>query len=272
MHVHVAANQRLSTEERQAFRILREEFGTVVDDTLREQIARRIRSGSIELRNADAIRRDLRTHIQDFTEEFQIAARVGAEDAARAGRATAQRRLGIQIDTERIPRQTLEELDDWTTTLSQEIPETLEDELTAYLRGAHEEGLSVDDVAEQFQEEFVDGRLADHKAEQWARDNTVAPSNAGSHSGYREADTVVAEEWVATGDGRTRDTHEEAHGQVVGVDTPFLVGGYEAQHPGDPRLPVEESTQCRCTLVPVLGSELTEGQRRTLEAGGRFWR
>jgi len=56
--------------------------------------------------------------------------------------------------------------------------------------------------------------------------------------------------WLSTGDWRTRDTHIDAHGQVVPVDGKFIVGGHEADGPLDPTLPLREQINCRCDSVP----------------------
>lgn len=58
--------------------------------------------------------------------------------------------------------------------------------------------------------------------------------------------------WVATLDGRTRDTHFEADGQIVPLDGKFEINGYECDHPGDQTLPAAEAIQCRCTML-ILG-------------------
>lgn len=44
----------------------------------------------------------------------------------------------------------------------------------------------------------------------------------------------------------SRETHIEADGQTVPADEPFIVGGYEADYPGDPALPDEELVNCNC--------------------------
>jgi len=62
---------------------------------------------------------------------------------------------------------------------------------------------------------------------------------------------VERKQWLATMDGKARETHVEAHGQVVGIDEPFIVGGAELMQPGDPDGPVEEIVNCRCDTLPV---------------------
>jgi uncharacterized protein with gpF-like domain len=60
----------------------------------------------------------------------------------------------------------------------------------------------------------------------------------------------VTRTWVATLDDRTRDTHAEMDGQVVGMDEPFVSpSGAELMYPGDPNAPPEEVINCRCVVA-----------------------
>ncbi len=66
--------------------------------------------------------------------------------------------------------------------------------------------------------------------------------------------TLIAEgapgkEWSTVTDGRERDTHHAANGQVVPVTGRFLVGGHPCLAPGDDNLPISETAMCRCTVV-----------------------
>ncbi|MCD6506454.1 hypothetical protein J7M22_07480 [Candidatus Poribacteria bacterium] len=61
--------------------------------------------------------------------------------------------------------------------------------------------------------------------------------------------------WVSAHDPRVRPSHARADGQIVPWDKPFLVGGHKAMYPRDPRLPPEESVNCRCVMVPVITEE-----------------
>ena len=49
-----------------------------------------------------------------------------------------------------------------------------------------------------------------------------------------------------------RESHRAADGQIVGIDEPFIVGGYEAMYPHDPNLPPEETCNCNCVSLPVV--------------------
>lgn len=60
---------------------------------------------------------------------------------------------------------------------------------------------------------------------------------------------VREKKWYSIGNGRTRDTHRAANGQVRAFREPFLVGGVEMMHPHDPSAPAREVIQCRCRWV-----------------------
>ncbi len=66
----------------------------------------------------------------------------------------------------------------------------------------------------------------------------------------------LEKKWNATGDKRTRDTHLRAHGQIVPVGKPFVVGGAKLMYPQDPAGPPQETILCRCrstTVIPEIG-------------------
>lgn len=56
-------------------------------------------------------------------------------------------------------------------------------------------------------------------------------------------------EWRTVGDSRVRSTHVAVDGTTVALDEQFLVGGFPAEGPHDPSLPVQEYAGCRCSLV-----------------------
>lgn len=90
-----------------------------------------------------------------------------------------------------------------------------------------------------------------------ARTMTTAAENRGRHDGRREAQemgVIMQQQWMATHDARTRESHLAADGQIAEIDMPFVVGGWDLLYPGDPDAPGEEVYNCRCTTVTkVLG-------------------
>lgn len=63
---------------------------------------------------------------------------------------------------------------------------------------------------------------------------------------------LLQKEWVASLDTRTRASHLRAHGQRVGTEDVFLVGGSRLRYPGDPLAPARETINCRCRMITVL--------------------
>lgn len=90
------------------------------------------------------------------------------------------------------------------------------------------------------------------RAELIARTELVQAENTGRMAGF--AATGVDElEWLAYSDGRSGDRHHE---KLDGVrfrrgDTVLTPLGNRVRYPGDPLAPIEETANCRCTVVPV---------------------
>lgn len=237
---------------------------------VREDIVDAIRSGEIDPSTTSGVQVAVEEYIGNYSSEIQAVFRDGIENGAEAGRAIAGRRFNLDIDFDVVPQRTLEELNDWAIEASNEVVNRFGDEITSFVRSAHEEGLSIDDLAETLNDDLFEGRLQDWESRRVARTETVSSSNAGSHTAHEDADGVVAERWVASLDGRQRDSHDAADGQTVAVGNTFLVGGAEARYPGDPHLPPGERIHCRCIAVPVYRDELTDEEFATIESGGRL--
>lgn len=101
----------------------------------------------------------------------------------------------------------------------------------------------------------VDDVLSITKSERWPNRAVVIArtESLGALNGSRaDAFTMLAEEsdeemermWLSTIDSRTRPTHVLADGQRVGINDPFIVGGFPLMFPGDPTGPAQEVIQC----------------------------
>ena len=80
----------------------------------------------------------------------------------------------------------------------------------------------------------------------------TSAENAGRVSSYERALDLGIElekQWLATLDGRTRDSHRALDGQHVPIDKPFEIDGERIEYPGDPAAPGHLVWNCRCTLV-----------------------
>lgn len=89
-----------------------------------------------------------------------------------------------------------------------------------------------------------------------SRARTIARTEA--HAASMSSSLIVAEQvvpdakkvWVASLDARTRDTHDDADGQVRDTREPFNINGVPLMYPGDqgPNAPAE-TINCRCVMV-----------------------
>ena len=62
------------------------------------------------------------------------------------------------------------------------------------------------------------------------------------------ADLSVIVEWIATNDGRVRDGHRHADGQLREIGKPFLINGELMKHPSDPHASAANVINCRCVV------------------------
>ena len=83
-----------------------------------------------------------------------------------------------------------------------------------------------------------------------ARTEVVGASNGGTLASWKQSGVVVGKVWLASLDGRERDTHgaNGAHGQRVGINEMFIVGDGQGPAPGEIGL-AEEDINCRCTMT-----------------------
>lgn len=82
-----------------------------------------------------------------------------------------------------------------------------------------------------------------------ARTMTTSAENAGKKYAYERASGLglhVRNMWLATHDGRTRESHSFLDGEIRELDEEFSNG---LMYPGDPDGEPEEVYNCRCSLV-----------------------
>lgn len=137
------------------------------------------------------------------------------------------------------------------------VPDEVFDAMRVAIVAGRAEQEGIPELSARIETLLGDEQRWQGRATMIARTETIGAANAGARGaaaasaqvmGYAEGDVV--KEWVSTADSRTRETHLEAEGQqVVGMDTPFTVGGAELDVPGDPFGPPEETVNCRCAVV-----------------------
>lgn len=96
----------------------------------------------------------------------------------------------------------------------------------------------------------------------YARTAMTGAQNAGRMETLTRAQGMgirVKKQWLATLDGRTRDSHQALDGVIADVKDKFPNG---LMYPGDPAGPAGEVYNCRCTLVYVYPDYPEENAKR----------
>lgn len=179
--------------------------------------------------------------------------------------------FGIEFDVRNLFAE--QWFEDYTLIFAQSINETSSDAMSTMLQQGMSEGWSIPAmeqhldtmfrqwmVGDQTSDDFAwyEERMPLHRRELIARTETVRASNAGSLELFRGW-KAPKKAWLATSDGRTRDSHLAAYAKYgpngnpgpIPIDTPFMVNGYAMMYPGDPNAPIGESANCRCSLMPA---------------------
>jgi hypothetical protein len=131
------------------------------------------------------------------------------------------------------------------------------DQVAATLAEGNLAGESIPELAARVDVLFTDAQRWKNRATVVARTEVIGANNAGhADAAKATADmlavphTLVAKEWLATHDTRTRPHHREADGQqVMGLASRFTVGDAELLQPGDVTGPGDEVIQCRCSAL-----------------------
>lgn len=133
---------------------------------------------------------------------------------------------------------------------AQQVNETTWAAVRATLNEGREAGDGIDDLAGRI--EATMGDRITSSAETIARTETIGALNGGALQGAIASGVVSGKGWLATFDGRERETHAAAHtryqGSPIPLDVNFDVGGASGPSPGDLGDPGED-INCRCTMT-----------------------
>lgn len=109
------------------------------------------------------------------------------------------------------------------------------------------QGESIDKIAKRLSKQVGDTNKA--ASIRNARTMTTSAENAGRVNSYKRAQDMginLTQQWIATLDGRTRDSHRYMDGETVKVGGVFSNG---LRYPADPEGRPSEVWNCRCTLI-----------------------
>lgn len=128
---------------------------------------------------------------------------------------------------------------------AKEVNQTTWDNLKKSLGEGMDAGEGMNELADRV-ESVMGDRIASSK-EVIARTETIGAYNGGTLEAWKQSDEVDGKEWLSELSDRTRDSHRDAHGQVVGIDDDFIVGSGHGPAPGQIGL-AEEDINCRCSM------------------------
>ena len=135
--------------------------------------------------------------------------------------------------------------------MTQEISRTTADTIENIVGKGLEEGLTITDIAERVKESrgFAIGR-----ATTIARTESTKAVNRAAVAAYAEAEKygiTVYKEWIASRDGKTRESHVRLDGTTIPVNDLFDTGTAKGMGPADFGV-ASEDINCRCAIVPVV--------------------
>lgn len=191
----------------------------------------------------------------DWVEVFRVALRPAFSRITNAaGRAAASDlKVGYSFDLEAPAVQRA--IDRQAQTFARRVNETTWDALKRSLAEGYRQGEGADVLAGRVEQ--VMGTRIESDSVTIARTETTKAYNEGTRESWKQSGVVAGKRWLAALDDRTRETHIEAHGQVVGIDEWFLVGGEFGSAPGD-FASAENVVNCRCSMTAVLASDLPD--------------
>lgn len=139
----------------------------------------------------------------------------------------------------------------YTYQIERELNETTVRIIKEALAGVYELGLDADGAIRLFIKE-LNGRFR-MRAGTISRTESTTISNIGKDIGARgwidQQGGNGYKAWLGRNDKRERHTHLEENNTVVEIDGFFVVGGEQAQRPGDVNLSAKERISCRCTAT-----------------------
>jgi len=126
------------------------------------------------------------------------------------------------------------------------VSETTRNRIVSAVRTGYEEGEGVSVVAARIIESAPE--ISTARAAVIARTETHSAANYGGNAAAAETGLPLSKEWIAASDERTRQSHADADGQIVPMDSAFQVGGESLMFPGDLTGDPAETVNCRCCV------------------------
>jgi HK97 family phage portal protein len=139
-------------------------------------------------------------------------------------------------------------LSEYCGTQIHDINSTTESLIREQLKQGEEAGESVPELGDRISQYF--DNMEGYRVPRIVRTEVIGASNNAALMGYKQSEVVDKKEWLTAIDGRERDWHREANGQVVDLENKFTVHGEDMDCPGDGGASADNVVNCRCTIMP----------------------
>lgn len=162
-------------------------------------------------------------------------------------------RFGVSFDLEAEYARTF--IEARANQLAGQVTQTTYDAIKGQLSEGVAAGEDIPSIASRVRSVFADATAT--RATTIARTEVIGGFGAATRAAITglPASVVAGVQWISTRDGRTRDSHAAADGQIVSVAAPFQIGGASMLYPGDPAGPSGEVVNCRCALAALTPDE-----------------
>lgn len=132
-----------------------------------------------------------------------------------------------------------------------QISETTRSDIMRIITRRAEDDQGIDRIARALRDQIDVVSLA--RGRMISRTEVIPASNKAVDVGARQANIQLEKEWITATDGREREWHNDADGQVVDMDAAFVVKGERLDFPGDTShgASAENVINCRCAHAPI---------------------
>lgn len=235
------AEQRVNTGEKQ--------IKAMVIDLFERQktsvIARLRQSG----RTAEQVAKEPFDKAQ-WVREFRTAARPIMRRVVREAAQQAIKDLGIKLAFDIDQPAVARFIEQRVQRFAVQVNDTTWNTLKKSLADGFDNGEGVDQLMARI-EQIMGDRIRS-SSETIARTESLGANSGADIEVYRQSGVVTGRTWISAFALRTREDHADAHGQTVGLDEQFDIGGVMTDGPGLSGV-AGVDINCLCTTIPEVG-------------------
>ncbi len=122
--------------------------------------------------------------------------------------------------------------------------------LQEHLTAGVQAGETLDQVAQRVDDLYTESIIPE-RSQTISATEVHSANEYGSSQAAQMSGLTLKKVWLSTFDSKVRADHADAHGQEVGTDEPFIVGGEQLMYPGDPAGSPGNIINCRCTVYYI---------------------